>query len=130
MSGSTGVPFCRLYERCLETSFVISNIFTVALPPKTFLRFSSALILRLFVGSWRLFFFIYTQSALTTSDRGIGPAPTTAAKSALTLSGFMNAEFDFAIYFYYYLIKDNLIIALKMLVCPSRRITPATETSD
>ena len=28
---------------------------------------------------------------------GIGPDPTTAASSELTLSGFINAEFDFAI---------------------------------
>ncbi|MEY2664541.1 MAG: hypothetical protein RIT04_349 [Candidatus Parcubacteria bacterium] len=39
------------YERCFETSFVISNMFTTSFPPKTFLRAASALILRLFEGS-------------------------------------------------------------------------------
>jgi hypothetical protein len=38
---------------------------------------------------------------LTTSDLGNGPLPTTAANSGLTVSGFINAEFDFAIFFYY-----------------------------
>ena len=41
------------YERCLETSFVISNIFTTALPPKTAFSASSAMMLRLFSGSCR-----------------------------------------------------------------------------
>lgn len=38
---------------------------------------------------------MYAQSFLTTSDLGIGPFPTTASKSAESLSGFMKAEFAF-----------------------------------
>ena len=44
------------YFRCLPTSFVISNMFTAALPPKTVFSAASALIMRLFLGSWSLFF--------------------------------------------------------------------------
>lgn len=39
---------------------------------------------------------MYTQSFLTTSDLGIGPLPTTGAKSSLIFIGFMNAELAFA----------------------------------
>lgn len=83
------------YERCFETKLVISNMFTVALPPNTFFKEASALIFRLFFSSWSLFFLMYAQRAFTTSDRGIGPFPTTAARSALTVIGFMNAELTF-----------------------------------
>src|SRR5688500_10952437 len=38
----------RYFFRCLFTSFVISNMFTVALPPKTDFSVASALIMRLF----------------------------------------------------------------------------------
>ena len=44
------------YFKCLLTSFVISNILTVALPPNTGLSMSSALIIRLFFLSCRPFF--------------------------------------------------------------------------
>jgi len=35
---------------------------------------------------------MYSQSFLTTSDRGIGPLPTTTARSSLIVIGFINAE--------------------------------------
>lgn len=38
---------------------------------------------------------MYAQSAFTTSDRGIGPLPTTEASSELMVIGFMNAELAF-----------------------------------
>ena len=60
------------YFRCLLTSFVISNMFTVALPPKTTFSVASALIMRLFLASWSLFFLMYAQSFFVTSVRGIG----------------------------------------------------------
>src|SRR4029078_12793973 len=44
------------YFRCLLTSFVISNMLTVALPPNTVLSDASALIIRLFLASCSLFF--------------------------------------------------------------------------
>jgi len=44
------------YFRCLLTSLVISNMFTLALPPNTGLSAASALIVRLFLGSCSLFF--------------------------------------------------------------------------
>lgn len=45
-----------LYFRCLFTSFVISNMLTLDLPPKTGFSASSALIIRLFFASCSLFF--------------------------------------------------------------------------
>jgi hypothetical protein len=39
------------YFRCFPTSFVISNMFTADLPPKTAFSVASALIMRLFLGS-------------------------------------------------------------------------------
>ena len=48
----------RRYFRCLLTSLVISNMFTVALPPKTAFNAASALIMRLFCGSCSPFFLI------------------------------------------------------------------------
>ena len=44
------------YFRCLPTSFVISNMFTAALPPNTVFSGASALIMRLFLASCRPFF--------------------------------------------------------------------------
>ena len=44
------------YERCLLTSLVISNMLTLALPPKTGLSVASDLMTRLFFASWSLFF--------------------------------------------------------------------------
>ena len=44
------------YFRCFATSLVISNMFTVDLPPKTPFSAVSALIIRLFFGSCSLFF--------------------------------------------------------------------------
>src|SRR5262249_18879169 len=60
------------YLRCLATSLVISNIETCFLPPKTSLSLSSALIMRRFTLSCRLFFLMYPQSLLVTSVRGMG----------------------------------------------------------
>src|SRR3569832_157837 len=81
--------------RCLETSFVISNMLTVAFPPKTVFSVASALMLRLFFLSCRLFFLMYAQSFLTTSVRGSGLLPTTFARSSLGVRAFMNAAFAF-----------------------------------
>ena len=46
----------RNYFTCLLTRLVISNMFTWALPPKTGFSAASALIMRRFFWSWRLFF--------------------------------------------------------------------------
>src|SRR3989344_954672 len=43
------------YFMCAETSFVISNMVTSPLPPKSGLSLSSAKMLRLLAGFWRLF---------------------------------------------------------------------------
>src|SRR5215208_3471316 len=48
----------RFYFRCFPTSFVMSNMFTDALPPKTVFKASSALIMRRFFLSCRPFFLI------------------------------------------------------------------------
>src|SRR3989338_1087391 len=98
---SLGQRLNLVYDRCFETSLVISNMSTTALPPKTFLRLASATMLRLALGSWRLFFLMYTHRALTTSERAIGPLPTTSANSGLIFMGFINAEFAFAIVLLY-----------------------------
>src|SRR5580765_505306 len=82
---------CEAYLRCLLTSLVISNMLTVALPPKTALSASSALIMRLFFLSCRPFFLMYAQSFFVTSVRGIGFEPTTRASASLICIGFMNA---------------------------------------
>ena len=76
-----------------ETSLVISNIETAFLPPKTTFNLSSALIwVRTFL-SCRPFFLMYAQSFLVSSVRGSGAAPTTAARAASGVTGFMNAAF-------------------------------------
>src|SRR5215831_7367698 len=85
----------RDYFRCLLTSFVIANMFTEDLPPKTALRPASALIMRLFFLSCRPFFLMYAHSFLVTSVRGIGLAPTMAAKVSLGVTGRMKAAFGF-----------------------------------
>src|SRR5213596_2905215 len=88
------------YFRCLPTSFVISNMLTVALPPNTVFSLSSALMLRLFFGSCRSFFLMYCQSRLVTSVRGIGLLPITSASWGLGCIGFMNAAFAFRAVFF------------------------------
>ena len=67
---------------------VISNIDTFALP-KISLSFSSAFIMRLLMASCSSFFLIYSQIFFTTSVRGSGMAPTTAASIALGVIAFM-----------------------------------------
>src|SRR5437763_15606586 len=89
-------PECRptpTYLMCLLTSFVISNIETLPLPPNTGLSLSSALIMRRSFASWRLFFLMYCQSFFVISVRGIGLPPTTALSAASGCIGFMNAAF-------------------------------------
>src|SRR5574344_509919 len=68
----------------------ISNIETWGLP-KIFSSLASALMLRLLAGSCRLLALMYTQSLLMISVRGKGSFPTTAAKAALGVKGFMKA---------------------------------------
>src|SRR4051812_50159853 len=70
----------------------ISNIETCALP-KIARSFSSALTMPLLTLSCSLFFLMYAHSLDTTSVRGIGLLPTTAASCGLGVSGFMNAAF-------------------------------------
>src|ERR1035437_8928833 len=72
-------------------SFVISNIDTCFLPPKTAFRFSSASIMRRFSAFCRLNFLMYSQTFFVTSVRGIGEAPITADRTADGVIGFMNA---------------------------------------
>src|SRR6476469_1915097 len=99
-SDTTTLVERRTYLRCLFTSFVISNIETCPLPPKTGLSLSSALIMRRFFASCRLFFLMYCQSFLVTSVRGIGFAPTTDASRADGVIGFMNAGFGARLVFF------------------------------
>src|SRR6185295_11330695 len=84
---------CSDYLRCLLTSLVISNIETWDLPPNTGLSLSSALMLRRFFLSCRLWRLMYCQIFLVTSVRGIAPLPITAPSAALGFIGFMNAAF-------------------------------------
>src|SRR5690242_14184570 len=81
------------YLRCLFTNLVMSNIETCALPPKMGFSLSSALIMRRFFASCRLFFLMYCQSFFVTSVRGIGFVPTTDPSCADGVIGFMNAGF-------------------------------------
>src|SRR3954470_17051905 len=89
----TGSRLIANYFRCLLTSLVISNIETLDLPPNTGFRFSSALIWRRFLASWRPFRLMYAQSFFVTSVRGSGAVPTTVPSCALGVIGFMNAAF-------------------------------------
>jgi hypothetical protein len=86
----------KSYERCFDTSLVISNIETWSFL-KMGLSLSSALMLRLFLLSWSLFFLMYAQSFFVTSVLGIGVAPTIAANFSLGVTGAMN--FDVAAFF-------------------------------
>src|SRR3954465_1558683 len=68
---------------------------TLSLPPKTARSLSSARISRLFAGFCRLLAWIYSHTLLTTSVRGRGDDPTTAASSFEGCSGFARAGFGF-----------------------------------
>src|SRR3954465_8447061 len=59
--------------------------------PKTLLSLSSARISRRFSGFCRLWDLMYSQTLLTTSPRGSGPGPTTAASASDGCSGRCNA---------------------------------------
>src|SRR5262245_51469338 len=92
------------YFKCLPTSFVISNMLTVDLPPKTAFRLASALMLRLFFESCSPFFLMYCHSRLVTSVRGIGLLPITSASCGLGCIGFMNAALAFLAVFFFALL--------------------------
>src|SRR5215218_9670979 len=68
---------------------------TLSLPPKTGRSLSSARISRLFAGFCRLLALMYSHTLLTTSVRGSGAEPTTAASSFEGCSGFARAGFGF-----------------------------------
>src|SRR6478735_2283436 len=91
MRGRFCLALGKNHFKWFETSFVISNIDTCFLPPKTAFSLSSALIMRLFASSWSLAFLMYSQTFLVTSVRGNGAAPTIAAKVSDGVMGFMNA---------------------------------------
>src|SRR4051794_25656713 len=59
--------------------------------PKTLLSLSSARISRRFSGFCRLWDLMYSHTLLTTSPRGSGPGPTTAASASDGCSGRCNA---------------------------------------
>src|SRR6478736_2299740 len=68
---------------------------TLSLPSNTARSLSSARISRLFAGFCRLLALIYSQTLLTTSVRGSGADPTTAASSLDGCSGFARARLGF-----------------------------------
>src|SRR5690242_20035680 len=70
---------------------------TLLLPPKTACSFSSARISRLFCGFWRLLALMYSHTLLTTSVRGSGDDPTTAASSFEGCRGFARAGLGFLV---------------------------------
>src|SRR3954471_22863025 len=78
------------YVRCWARCLFISNMVTRSLP-NTARSFSSATISRLFCGSWSLFVLMYSQTLLTTSGRGSGLEPTTAASSLDGCNGLIRA---------------------------------------
>src|ERR1700720_4256670 len=81
-----GLSHFRCRVRCL----FISNMVPFAVP-KTFVSLSSARISRRFSGFCRLCERMYSQILLTTSPRGRGLVPTTAASSSDGCSGFCSA---------------------------------------
>src|SRR4051794_29133891 len=94
-------PACRILrrsqERCWAKYLFISNMLTLLLPPKMAWSFSSARISRLFSGFCRLLALMYSHTLLTTSVRGSGEEPTTAASSFEGCSGFIRAGFGFLV---------------------------------
>src|SRR3954447_19972605 len=80
----------RCQVRCRERCLFISNMVTLSLP-KTLLSLSSARISRRFSGFCRLWDLMYSQTLLTTSPRGSGPGPTTAASASDGCSGRCSA---------------------------------------
>src|SRR5207244_6021745 len=71
------------------------------LPPNTALSVASALIIRRFFLSCRLFFLMYCHSFLVTSVRGIGLLPTTSASVSSGWTGRMNAALAFRAVFFF-----------------------------
>ena len=69
----------------------------LVLAVKTAFSLASARISRLFAGSWRLFFLMYSQIFETVSPRESWPAPTTAASSAEGVKGFCRAFVFFSV---------------------------------
>src|ERR671916_2046009 len=83
-------PRGRRHARCRARCLFISNMVTRSLP-KTLPSLSSARISRRFSGFCRLFDLMYSHTLLTTSPRGSGPGPTTAASSSDGLNGCCSA---------------------------------------
>src|SRR5690606_18566223 len=69
------------------------------LPLKTAFSLSSARMTVFALGSWSLFFLMYSQSFLVSSVRGSGLEPTTAARAASGWTGFMNAALGLRVVF-------------------------------
>src|SRR5215212_916155 len=76
--------------KCRARCLFISNMVTLSLP-NTSLSLSSAKISRRFSGFCRLWDLMYSHTLLTTSPRGSGPGPTTAASASDGCSGRCNA---------------------------------------
>src|SRR6516165_11924610 len=69
------------------------------LPSNTASSFSSARMLRLFLGSWSSCLRMYSQSFLVSSVRGSGFLPTTAASAASGCTGLLRAFLVVAAFF-------------------------------
>src|SRR4051794_9656139 len=88
--GSRQTDRARCQVRWRVRCLFISNMVTLSLP-KTLLSLSSARISRRFSGFCRLWDLMYSQTLLTTSPRGSGSGPTTAASASDGCSGRCNA---------------------------------------
>src|SRR3954469_5606758 len=88
--GSRQTDRVRRQVRCRARCLFISNMVTLSLP-KTLLSLSSARISRRFSGFCRLWDLMYSHTLLTTSPRGSGSGPTTAASASDGCSGRCSA---------------------------------------
>src|SRR5690348_3137861 len=86
--GPTLRPCLDYQERCCAKCLFISNMLTLSLPSNTARSLSSARISRFFAGFCRLLALMYSHTLLTTSVRGKGDEPPTAASSFEGRSGF------------------------------------------
>src|SRR6478752_5886311 len=84
--GSRQTDRVRYRVRCRARCLFISNMVTLSLP-NTSLSLLSARISRRLSGFCRLWDLMYSQTLLTTSPRGSGPEPTTAASASDGCSG-------------------------------------------
>jgi len=80
----------------VSDKLVISNMLTIFLPPNTFSRGRIGVDIALICGVLEVMLLDVDHNPFTTSERGIGPLPTTAANSRADSHRLMNADVFFS----------------------------------